>query len=359
LLKNKRDYVKKLFIPAVFLLLVVLAIHAGFSTKPDATRVPQNAVTTVPVSETLAPSTMAVAPPAEDSSPPASPVPLPSAALEQAPDDELETLREDLASSSDAGDLLVAASLEGDEEKREALLFEALMLDPYNALVNFMVIEHCLITPNSSQCGPHVFDVLESLDANNGAVSDLQAIQAYRNGDVDSALEALSQATSAKVTDDYRWQHIAAIGDSLEKRGMEKDGEFFIKTQRLSAQRSGERMMAMIRMCNEQNTNAQWRDACMGRGVSMSSNALSQSSQMLGYGLAAHSGQSEEPFSQHYRSEMEGKSRYYYSLLQNVASTVDNSEGWHLTDQQWQDYLNVYANKGETAALEYVLHISP
>ncbi|SMF60901.1 hypothetical protein SAMN02745866_03899 [Alteromonadaceae bacterium Bs31] len=268
----------------------------------------------------------------------------------------IEQWREEMLSSGSAEDLLVLASLEGDEDLREQLLFEALMLDPQNTLVNFMVIEHCLAKPNSTHCGPHVFDVLAEMDGNNGLVRDFKAVQAYRDGDVDAALVSLGESLSTKVADDYQWQHISAVGDALTERGAERDGKFIEEVLSATSARKSERMSEMMRMCQEQMSNSLWRDICFGRGLALSRTGLSMTTQMLGHSMVVHSSAGSEDLRKHYMNQMLGKSNEYHSLSNSLSDRVVNNENWKLSDQQWQEYLSTYSERGEMEALKYLIH---
>ncbi len=268
----------------------------------------------------------------------------------------LDQWREELSSSGNAEDLLVVATLERDPDAYEALLFEALLLDPQNTLVNFMVIEHCLSSPNSTQCGPHVFDVLDDLDSNNGMVRDFKAIQTYRDGDVDTALVSLGEALSTKVADDYQWQHMAAVGEALSQRGQNRNGDFVKAVFQATAARSGERMSEMMRMCQEQSSNAMWRDICFGRGLALSKTGLSMSSQMLGYSMVVNSSASSEGLRDHYMDQMIDKGREYHKLTKALKLDLSNPD-WQMSGQQWQHYVSIYANSGELEALKYLSSI--
>lgn len=267
----------------------------------------------------------------------------------------LEDWRQRLVTSGSVEDLMVAATLAAGVESREQLLFEALQLDPDNPLLNYMVIEHCLNAPASSQCGPEIFDALEIMDRNNGAVRDFKAIQAYRDGDVDGALQALYEATSTGVTDDYQWQTMAAVGDSLSRRGIPRNGDYMLEVISVAASSSGKRLAELSRICSEQQTNDQWRAACLGRGTVMSRNGLSLGSELFGYGLAMASATDTQAFLDEHQEWMNGQRAQFRDLSTRFKETVLANDNWQLSDQQWQTYLEIFASDGELAAFKYLV----
>jgi hypothetical protein len=268
-------------------------------------------------------------------------------------DEILDDWRKAIATSDSAEELLVAATLEADADKRETLLLEALRLDPYNPLINFMVAEHCLGAVNSTQCSPELFDVLESLDGDNGAVHDLKAIQAYRNGDIDGAAQSLMAASSSTITDAYEWQHMAAVAESLGSLGLERDAHFLKSVNDYADKRSGERKAILMSMCEQQRTSESWQQQCADRGKSMMENELSLDGRFFGFGLAVAASDNPEVFQQDYLKTLEMESQQMAHFISEVNARPDFS----MNETQWSEYLAVYGKEGEKAAMGYLAEL--
>ncbi|TVZ37440.1 hypothetical protein P886_1781 [Alteromonadaceae bacterium 2753L.S.0a.02] len=266
----------------------------------------------------------------------------------------LRRWRENIASSDNPVDQIVNAVLEQDSARQEELLYNALLLDPYNTLLNYTVLEHCLENSSSTLCGPEYLDMLQQVDGDNAVIQDFKALDAYRNGDYQTALRELAQANNARLTDMYRWQRLNMIADSLTRQGMPKDGEFFAEVLKDSRMHGGPRMAAMYQMCQDQRSDPNWQGTCLGRGLTMSRNAASAVSQDFGYGLAMSI--VDDPNKLHNEIALEHQQRRNtYSGLQREMERVIADPQWRISDQQWQQFIEIYSQQGEQAALSYLL----
>lgn len=269
------------------------------------------------------------------------------------------TLKDNLALSQNPEDRLAAAMLEIDSNKRESLLFSALSQDPSNALLNYLVVEHCLTYPSASACGSYALeDNLKQLDIRNGVVDDLSAIQRYRNGNLEGALDSLKAAGRDKLSDDYRWQKMQALDDAFLRQGEERTAGFVQKVVQLSEATQSRRMPELIHMCQDQRSDPLWQEACVARGVSLSQHSLSVGGKMFGYGLAMASGEQPQQMVDTFGQSLQKETRKLQEMEQVYAHRVRSDADWRLSDEQWQHYLTVYADAGELAALTYLVSIN-
>ncbi|WP_185234701.1 hypothetical protein [Teredinibacter franksiae] len=344
------DSIKRNFLPLVAAAAVVFVVWQLLTgDEPETPSVPPTKILeSEPVTEPRAPAEGFANPMLPQQ--PKRPEQRPVAAKQTVANTQIEPVPE----PESAEEFLLNISLEDDIEKRQALLFEALLLDPYNPLLNFLVIEHCLGYINSSQCGPEIFNALELLDAENAAVKDLKAVHAYQNGDVDGALEALKESLDMEVTDDYRWQRMDGISQVLSERGEIKDAAFIQKVLRLSSTREGLRFDGLNTMCREQQTNSDWRQLCLQRGTAMSKNSLSQNSKYVGYAIAASLSDNPEA-EKNIIAGLNNQSEYIQGLNKQFDDITERNPDWQFSDREWEGYLRVYARDGEISATSYLL----
>lgn len=263
--------------------------------------------------------------------------------------------REALRGSDNPTDMLLLALQEGDVLQREALLGQALALDPYNPLLNYAVLEHCTAEMTSALCGPEYLDVLAALDANNGVVADFSAINAYRNGDFSGALASLNHASDAEFSDSFRWQHMSLLGDALIRQGRPIDAGLVTTAMSESLASSGARLGALFQMCQDQRTDSVWQDACAQRGLALSQSGKSWTSQDFGYGMAMsvvdHPDQLHQQLAELRVPQMQANQ----ALSRELERQFDRKD-WQLSQRQWHRFIDTYAQEGEQAALRFLVN---
>ncbi len=122
-----------------------------------------------------------------------------------------------------------------------------------------------------SLCSLPYFDTLISLAPENGFIHAAHAIQLYKDGDLDGALEALSVASLSAQVDSYYWDYLKAIDESLSRQQIERTVSSLEHTFGVVSAMPGAEYMIFDEMCsnNFRDNLKDWSRTCYAAANNM------------------------------------------------------------------------------------------
>ncbi len=88
-----------------------------------------------------------------------------------------------------------------------------------NKLLNFIVIQACVVNPENLNCSSSYIDKALALDGNNGALLSEIAAFYYKKGDQDTAIDFLGNSANASFFNDYRKERLLLFVIALKPMG--------------------------------------------------------------------------------------------------------------------------------------------
>ncbi len=90
---------------------------------------------------------------------------------------------------------------------------------PNNKLLNFTLMNACVVNPENLNCSSTNIDKALALDGNNGALLSEIAAFYYKKGDQDTAINFLEKSAHAPLFNDYRKDSLTLIVNALKPMG--------------------------------------------------------------------------------------------------------------------------------------------
>ncbi|MBE8715569.1 hypothetical protein [Cellvibrio polysaccharolyticus] len=251
--------------------------------------------------------------------------------------------------------LLAAALLEKDTRTAFLRLQRLLQADPFHALLNMTLADHCLELPDPLFCNEQLRTRLMSFDGDNGRVRDFLALLAWQNGDLETALNELHESAHSSYSDDLWADQLQIIGESLTRFGwQERNRQWQKGVFGHAAAITNRSFSQLITLCREQIANAEWRSACRARGLNLAENGRTLLLQGIGLGLAQITSDADDPVVTRLKADQEEARGKLVTLLEQSTLNNENGQGLPLDDTRWQMYLDILRSEGEAAAFEYL-----
>ncbi|MCP4412194.1 MAG: hypothetical protein GY808_06460 [Gammaproteobacteria bacterium] len=91
---------------------------------------------------------------------------------------------------------------------------------PNNKLLNFTLMNACVVNPENLNCSSTNIDKALALDGNNGALLSEIAAFYYKKGDQDTAISFLENSAHAPFFNDYRKEQLTLFVNALKPMGL-------------------------------------------------------------------------------------------------------------------------------------------
>jgi len=266
-----------------------------------------------------------------------------------------------LSASEYPSDLVIASFIPAPHQRGYGtrLLLNAHSKSPNSPLVNHQIMEHCSGNFDSALCDIPAIETLLKIDVGNGYIYFKQAPFLFANGNTEAALEALRQLGAAERIDGLLWRYLNALDESQSRFGIERSSITFAGVFGLAILGSHSSLANFTNMCDSQIGigDADWLNACLDASQAMMQRGRSEIIRSLGStSLVRFSGGSDEEIlnaSRLVTEEMSElirvRSSFTKDMTRKAILTIIFGMG-KINDSQWQEYLEVWSEKGEIAA---------
>jgi hypothetical protein len=257
-----------------------------------------------------------------------------------------------LQNSTAAVDQIAKAIYEKDAKKNLVTLKALLETEPQNSLVNYLLIQVCLSQADAAECSKNSLATLRTFESDNGVVRDLQFLNAYKKGDLSQALSAFSEANHSPYTDDFTFAKFSALAQSMEKFGIKRDLHMIANVEGVLAAGLANHLNSVASICNEKQSQAEWKDACFTRGQSLAERGRDGYSKIMGINFMKSFGEKANPAFIKMREQF--KTEWNSAAQNNSLWETMMAKGWSPSDLQWQEFTVRYETQGESVAKRYL-----
>lgn len=258
--------------------------------------------------------------------------------------------RAGLARSSHVQDIVLAAALSLDREEKEALLLDALSLDPDNLLLNHQLMEHCLYhRQQSTLCSIDAAARLEQLDPDNGIATIARALQEAELDQNSEALALLQKAADKPQMDDYSGRYLLELGESMVEAGMARDRQYLEAVFGYLSALPSTRDYALLRLCERQREKPDWRTTCHQLGRVLTATLPDSQLHFAGGQLLSATADDDamDAGIQHANAQL---AMLATDQSEAVLAWFEAHPNWHMSDRQWQGFIDTYQREGNLAA---------
>jgi len=276
-----------------------------------------------------------------------------------------------ISTSENPEDLALASfhELKEDRAKAEQLLLTAYSLAPDNLLVNIQIMRFCLSDEKLSICSLPYIDTLLTLDPTNGYIHLVHANNLYENGDFNSALAALVASSESAKIDNYSWNYLKVVDESLSRLNVDRTMSSIIFTIGYTGviQVSIYRTLSDICSGSFRNDFSGWSEACYKSAKNVALKGRTTTTQRLAETLAfRYSDIKPEDLAvakELRQIQYDERSDLLSERSRKLNKLLPAGSKEPISDELWSTHINLWRDEGEMAALAYwhdvmILHLS-
>lgn len=195
-------------------------------------------------------------------------------------------------------------------------------------------------------------EALKSLDPDNAVVDDFLAEHAYRAGDTEKALEHFQNAGQATQNNAYQAKYLDLIGDVYLRRNGYLTVTEYVDIVGFRAAQPVPNVGFASEVCRDNADNNDWQSACAARGTVMFNHGETLFDRAVGAQLVARYAQGKTG---RYRDNIKQDEATLMALSEQLESKFTTS-GTMIDRAVWQEYIAIYEQEGELAALQYLVN---
>lgn len=194
---------------------------------------------------------------------------------------------------------------------------------------------------------------LKAAAPDNAVVDDLLAQRAYDNGDTEQALYHLQQGGGATASNSYQIKYLDLIGKVYLDRNGYLTAEDFADIVGLSAAYTVPNLFFLTQACRENANQTAWVKACGARAGTLFDYGETALDRAVGARLAIEYLPGEVAIYNDYSEQRQAALITLEAELEEKLTT----SGTMIAPQAWRNYLTIYAEQGEVAAMRYLVSL--